>query len=440
MSYTNVIGRADVTDAIIPDQVVSEIIQEAPKSSVLLSRARRVSMSSKKAKQPVLSSLPNAYWVNGDDGMKQTSKADWKNVYITAEELAVIVPIPDALIDDANIPLWEQVRPLLAEAIGTSVDSAGLFGINKPASWPKGIVPSAIEAGNTVAKLTCDDIAADVAALNQKIAEQGYGVNGFASKPGMQWELVGLRSSQGAPIYTPSLSSGAPSGLYGYPLNESDNGAWDAEQAELLAADWSKFVIGIRQDITYDLFKEGVISDDDGKIIINLMQQDMKALRVVFRVGFQVAKPVTRLAGDKGYPAGVITPAGTGLLGLTAEGMTGTVLSKNVSDIQENIEFDDANGEITGTLKYVEGWTEYSGDPELQNGHFIAFKVSTTDASTIYAALVGGRDGGAWKSDADGEFVVRISDPFNQSIRVKAVDAAGNRQLKTYSLGELAFN
>lgn len=99
------------------------------------------------------------------------------------------------------------------------------------------------------------------------------------------------------------------SNLYGYPLNEVKNGAWDATKAVLLAADWSKFVVGIRQDMTYQLFDQGVISNADGKVLYNLMQQDAKALRVVMRVGFQVANPITRVAA-KGtqYPAGFITP------------------------------------------------------------------------------------------------------------------------------------
>lgn len=306
MGYNDIQGRADLTDVLLPDQIIKDIIAEAPKESVLLSRAKNVRLSAKKAKQPVLATLPEAYWVNGDTGLKQTTKNTWKNINITAEELAVIVPIPDALIDDADIPLWDEVKPLLVEAIGKKVDAAGIFGVDKPESWPEAIVPSCITAGNVITRGD-KDLGVDVANIGKMLARQGFGVNGFASKPGMQWELVGLRNANGDPIYTQSLAGAPTSGLYGYPLNEVTTGVWDEEKAEILAGDWNKFVIGIRQDITFDLFKEGVISDSEGKVILNLMQQDCKALRVVFRVGFQVAVPVTRLGGK--YPAGIVAPA-----------------------------------------------------------------------------------------------------------------------------------
>lgn len=306
--YANVLTRSDVGDALIPNQVISEILKEAPKSSVVLDRAKKVRMSAKKATQPVLSSLPEAYWVDGDTGLKQTTKNTWGSLNITAEELAVIVPIPDALIDDANVPLWEEIKPLLAEAIGKAVDQAALFGVNKPASWPEGIIPAAIAKGNVVVEGTGADLGVDVSLLGKELAQQGANLAAFATEPGLQWELIGLRNEGGTPIYTPSLSAGAPSGLYGKPLNEVDNGAWDSEVAKILGVDWDKFVVGVRQDLTFKLFSEGVITDTDGKVILNLMQQDSKALRVVFRVGFQVANPLSRVGGTDGYPAGVITP------------------------------------------------------------------------------------------------------------------------------------
>jgi len=311
MAVDNIIGRAEVSDALLPDQTINEIIQTAPEQSVILSRAKNIRMSSKKAKQPVLDSLPDAYWLDGDTGLKQTTDASWKGTTVTAEELAVIVPIPNAVVDDANVPLWDQIRPLLAEAIGKKVDQAGLFGTDKPASWPTAIVPAAIAAGNTVAAGTGEDFGVDVANLAEMVSNDGFAINGFASRPGLSWKLRTLRDTNGQPIYGAPMTEAQAAVLYGFPLDEVRNGAWNSASAELLAADWSKFVVGIRQDITYDLFSEGVISDSEGKVVLNLMQQDSKALRVVFRVGFQVANPLTRLNGTASsrYPAGVLTPA-----------------------------------------------------------------------------------------------------------------------------------
>lgn len=298
------------TGPTVPEPVANDVIKALPGASVLLNRARQIRMSSKTLKQPILSALPDAYWVNGDSGLKQTTKAEWGSQTITAEELAALIVVPDALFDDSNIPIWDEVQPLLIEAIGRKVDQAGLFGVDKPASWPTAVVPAAIAAGNTVEEGTGADIAADVAALGGLVAEDGFAVNGFASQPGLNWKLVGLRDGNGTPIYVPSLAQGAPSTLYGYPLNEVTNGSWDNDDALLLAADWSKFIVGIRQDITFDISKDGVISDADGKVVVNAYQQDSKILRVVFRVGFQVANPLTRVNGTAAtrYPAAVLTP------------------------------------------------------------------------------------------------------------------------------------
>ncbi|UNX54088.1 phage major capsid protein [Georgenia sp. TF02-10] len=307
--FAEIVGRAEVTDQLIPDQQINEIIQTAPEESVVLTRARKTLMSSKKSKQPVLATLPEAYWVDGDTGLKQTTNVSWRGITMTAEELAVIVPIPNAVVDDSNVPLWDQVKPLLREALGKKVDGAALFGDDKPASWPTAIVPGAIAAGNVAQLSATNNLADAFASVAGAASEGGFAVNAFATRPGLNWQLRGLKDANGQYLFG-APTQGGNATLFGYTLDEVRNGAWDADVAEGLAVDWSKFVVGIRQDVTYDLFSEGVISDAEGRVVLNLMQQDSKAMRVVFRVGFQAAVPMTRLGGT--YPAGVVTPAATG--------------------------------------------------------------------------------------------------------------------------------
>lgn len=309
--YANITGRAALTNEIMPDQVVTDVIKEAETSSILLGNARKIPMSKKKYRQPVLSKTPKAYWVDGDTGLKQTTDVGFENLTITAEEMATIVPIPDAVVDDSDLPLWDAVKPLVVEALGTLLDEAGLFGTSKPASFPEGLIPGAITSSQVVKHTASADLGVEIAQLGETMSKNGVAPTGFIGRPGLNWSLAGLRDKNGQAIYTPAnLATGQSAAIYGYTLNEVRSGAWAPQSAELVAVDWDKVLVGVRQDVTFDLFREGVITDQDGKVILNLMQQDSKALRVVFRVGFQVAQPYSKLTGKKIYPAGVITPAG----------------------------------------------------------------------------------------------------------------------------------
>lgn len=310
-NYNSIITAEDLGNGgTLPVEYATEVIQGAPKSSVMLNRARHVTMSSRTRSQPVLDSLPLAYWVTGDTGLKQTTEQKWGGLNIVAEEAAAIVPIPESIIEDSSIDLWGEVRPRLSEGLGRLVDSACLFGVDKPASFPTCVVEAATTAGNVVQDGTGSDLGVDVATLAAKIARQGFNVNGFAAQPGLNWELAALRDADGRPIYTRDMQTAGSGMLLGYGLNEVDNGSWDAGKARLIMADWSNFIVGVRKDISYKLLDQAVISDADGKVVLNLAQQDCLALRVTFRVGFQVANPVTALQGDKSkrYPAGVVTP------------------------------------------------------------------------------------------------------------------------------------
>ena len=70
---------------------------------------------------------------------------------------------------------------------------------------------------------------------------------------------------------------------------------------------WGIMAIGVY--ITYKVLDQAVISDAQGKIIHNLAQQDMVALRCVMRLGWQLPNPVTQIGSSSGYPFAVLTPS-----------------------------------------------------------------------------------------------------------------------------------
>ena len=104
------ITRNDAS-ALIPEQISREIIEGAVKTSVAMSTFRRLpNMSSGVTKLKVLDNLPLAYQqtqgTNGADSRKKLTNLAWANKYIYAEELAVIVPISQSTLDDAEYDIY----------------------------------------------------------------------------------------------------------------------------------------------------------------------------------------------------------------------------------------------------------------------------------------------------------------------------------------------
>lgn len=297
----NIIDRARA-EALIQEQVVSTIFQDAPKQSVFMSLARKLpNMTSKQTRIPVLDMLPVAYWVNGDTGFKQTSQQAWDNVYLTAAELAVIVPIPEAVLDDADFDILGEVTPRVNEAIGARVDAAVLFGTNRPSEWQNDIITMARQAGNNVSgsAVTYDTLLGENGVIS-KVEESGHMVNGAIASMAMRGKLRGIKNTGGTPLFKSDMQGSTQYALDGAPLYFPQNGAFDASIAQMIVGDWSQAVYSIRQDVTTKILDQGVIQDPNTKdIIYNLAQQDMIALRVVFRMGWALPNPATALNSDR---------------------------------------------------------------------------------------------------------------------------------------------
>ena len=310
------ISRADAL-ALISEQDMGELWQDATKQSLALQTFRKVNMTKQQAKVRVLDALPSApsggAWIDGDTGRKPTLDMAWANKFLQAEEIAGIVPIPENVLDDSDMDIWGEVRPRIAEYVGYHLDLAVFLGINAPASFGDSLYDGAVAAGNVL------DLSNYLARGNQAagydmggafsetiglVEDDGFAANTIWTKRTIRRRMMNLRDGNGNLIYSQDMRGGeSVPQIWGVDTYLAENAALN-QNANLhaIVGDRTRAILGIRQDIEFKFLDQATLTDGAGKVLVSLAEQDMVALRFKMRAGFTVADPLTWEGGAGGYP------------------------------------------------------------------------------------------------------------------------------------------
>ena len=318
MPANSIITRENLS-GLIPEPITREIIQGVTQQSAVLKMGRKLpNMTSGTQTMNVLDMLPTAYWVEGDNGFKQTSKQAWAKKKIYAEELAVIIPIPESVLDDANYDIFGEIKPRLVDAMGQKIDAAVLFGVDKPATWRDDVLTTATAAGNVVTRPASNgDLYQEIlgeGGLFSKVEDDGFEVSGVMAAVKTKAMLRGLVDANKQPIFkfTEGMQGASRYTLEGAPMEFPENGAFDPTKALMIAGDFRQLVYAIRQDVTYKILTEATIVDPSTKeVIYSLAQQDMVALRAVMRLGWEIPNPINYMQPTEANrcPFAVYAPA-----------------------------------------------------------------------------------------------------------------------------------
>lgn len=318
---------------LINQEIAPDVIRGITEGSAALSMFKRLpNMSARTLRMPVLDTLGGAQFVEttvdddliagadvqvNDEEMetpssyqkyppmtefpelKKTHQMKWANVFIHAEAIAIILPIPEDVLDDMSYDFWAEVTPRIVEAFHQRIDHAIIWGQGRPTSWPTGIVPTAINRGYVVPRGTGVDLAGDISAVMGLLEADGRNPSGFMVDPTLKMELRDLRDNQNRPIFNDPLTAGTPASLFGLPINYVWNNTFRPNVSPLIAGVMDEARYSIRSDFRYKLITEGVITDEDQNIVFNLPQQDMVALRIVMRLGWAVPNPIHKMAADR---------------------------------------------------------------------------------------------------------------------------------------------
>jgi len=291
------------------------MLKDLPENSTVLAMAQRLAdMPTNQTRLPVLGSIIEAYFVDGDTGLQQTDDADWTNKYVDAEEVAVIVPIPKKVLADTGFDMIGMLTPRIIAAIGKTIDRAVYYGTGIPASWTTnigaaGLVARCTAAGHTISLAEYTDeyeaILGEKAngddGLSMLLEADGFFATGYVGHLTMKGKLRNTRDANGQPIFhngnqvNDTFVTGE---LDGMPILYPRNGGVVAASSLLIAGDWSRLVYSIRQDVDVNILKEATLTDAAGNVTFNLAQRGMIALQVTMRLGVSLPNQINMVNED----------------------------------------------------------------------------------------------------------------------------------------------
>lgn len=331
------VTRGDVASIVVPTPVSDTILRGVAEQSIIqrLATNRPMTTNAETLREADVTGA-SAYWV-GEGQRKQTDQPTMQQLAwtITAGEMAVIVPINENVVDDAEVDLWELYRPAIESAFAYKLDAAALFGNDRPNAWGSAntgvaIVPEAQTVGN--------DFEEDATPTDQELLDLISGTGATPATPDGALEALEadeydpsrivaynrfksrLRNLKDADSrYYFQGANGLPTvpqELFDIPVefitHKQATNVWQASEAHLIMGDWDQAIVGNRSGLTYKVFDQGVITDGAGNVLYNLMEQDMLALRVVQRVAFKIicddSADGDTLASGNDYPFAIVRP------------------------------------------------------------------------------------------------------------------------------------
>lgn len=295
------------SSVVLPVEYGREIIRGLIGRSKALELGRRLpDMRGKTYKLNVNANLPVAGWVKNSQATpnsegteinrKPISTYAFEGVDITAEELAVIVPISEntlADVEDFGIELASELQEQVVGAFQQAIDSAVFFGVGSPWTGFGGLVAGATAANATViwdgqAGTSFYNAINDAMTLVEK---SGYMPNAILGGPTLNSAFRSSITTLGVNV--------TDQGEIGRLARHIDlTGGFNESTAFAVVGDFRYLVYSFREEMAMKLLTESIIQDPNtGAILYNLSQQDMVALRFTMRLGFALPNPVNRVSG-----------------------------------------------------------------------------------------------------------------------------------------------
>ena len=271
------------TNVALPTELSAEIIQKTQDASAVMQLARQIALPGRGLTIPVITSDPEAAWVDETDA-KPVSNPGLSQKVMQAYKLAVIVPFSMEFRRDAAA-LYDALVERLPAALAAKFDYTVFHGSAPGSNFDVFASCTAQNIGSTYTY-------AGFVGADADIAEHGGIMNGIALSPAGKSVILGATDGDNRPLFINSVAEGAVPMILGAKtiLNKAAykagaSGSPSTPNVVGIAGDWSQAMYGTVEGVRISYSEDAALTINS--TLTSLFEHNMFAVRAEIEVGFR---------------------------------------------------------------------------------------------------------------------------------------------------------
>lgn len=262
----------------LPTAISSEIIQKTQEESAVMKLARQIALPGNGLTIPVITSDPEAAWVDETDN-KPVGNPGLSTKVMRGYKLAVIEPFSNQFKRDYGA-LYDALVARLPRILAEKFDNTVFGGTSAPGS-------DFDQLSDATGQSLASDVYGGLVAADTDIALHGGITNGYAISPQMKGILLSALDKNDRPLFINSVAEGAIPMILGNPTYLSKGVFVSGSPSTIgFVGDWTKAMYGIVEGIDISFSDQATLTLANGTSI-NLFQRNMFAVRAEVEIGFR---------------------------------------------------------------------------------------------------------------------------------------------------------
>lgn len=234
----------------VPDVLSAQMIDRLRAQSVLIrAGARTVPLTSDQNYIAKIATDPTPAW-RAENASISESEPTFARVSMAPKSLAVLCKVSREVLED-SLNIEEALTRSITAAMALEFDRAGLFGSGS-GSEPQGLT-NMVGIGEVAHDAALASYAPLVSARTQVLTANAGEPTAFIMHPREDGTLVGLVDTTGQPLQAPAKIAAVPQLVT---TAVPTNGGVGTNESSIITGNFSRFLLGIRNDIRIEVLKE----------------------------------------------------------------------------------------------------------------------------------------------------------------------------------------